>query len=75
MVEKEIFSNITGTVLEIEKNVGDKVTKGEVILIIESMKMEMEIEAPYDGILKQILVKKDELVQDGQPVAILETEE
>jgi acetyl-CoA carboxylase biotin carboxyl carrier protein len=44
-----VTAHITGTVWKIEKQPGDEVAEGDVIVILESMKMEMPIEAPRAG--------------------------
>ena len=49
-------------------SVGDKVTKGQVIGIIEAMKLMNEIEAETDGTVAEILVENEQLVEYGQPL-------
>lgn len=49
-------------------SVGDKVTKGQVIGIIEAMKLMNEIEAEADGTVAEILVENEQLVEYGQPL-------
>lgn len=51
---------------------GSKVKKGEVICIIEAMKLMNEIEAEYDGEIKEILVKDGEMVDYGKPLFVIE---
>lgn len=53
-------------------NVGDKVKKGQVIGIIEAMKLMNELESDFDGVIKEILVKDETVVEFGQPLFILE---
>ena len=65
----DIKAHITGTVWKIEAQIGDELEEEEVVMILESMKMEMPIEAPADGTLTEILVKPNESVQEGQVVA------
>ena len=48
--------------------VGDRVSKGQVIGIIEAMKLMNEIESEYDGIVEAVLVDNEELVEYGQPL-------
>ena len=48
--------------------VGDHVKKGQVIGIVEAMKLMNEIESEYDGIVEEILVKNEETVEYGQPL-------
>ena len=48
--------------------VGQKVKKGDVLCIIEAMKLMNEIESEYDGIVEEILVKDSESVEYGQPL-------
>lgn len=72
MKEQIVKAHITGTIWQIEKGVGDQVEQGEPIVIIESMKMEMELESPVSGVVKQIMVTNEEMVQEGQPIAVIE---
>ena len=65
----DIKAHITGTVWKVEAQIGDELEEEEVVMILESMKMEMPIEAPADGTLTEILVKPNESVQEGQVVA------
>lgn len=53
-----IAAPMPGTVLEIKAAPGQRVKKGEVLLILEAMKMENEINAPADGIIAQVFVTK-----------------
>ena len=48
--------------------VGDKVTKGQVLGIIEAMKLMNEIESEYDGVVEAILVNNEDTVEYGQPL-------
>lgn len=67
-----IKAHITGTVWKIEVKVGDRVEEGTVIMILESMKMEMPIESEDEGEVAEILVREGEAVTEGQPVASLQ---
>lgn len=58
-------SPLPGTVVAVKKNVGDKVKAGEVIMLIEAMKMENEISATKDGTLVAVLAPKGTQVQVG----------
>ena len=68
----DIKAHITGTVWKIEAAVGDVLDEDDVVMILESMKMEMPIEAPADGKILTITVSEGEPVQEGQVVATLE---
>lgn len=52
--------------------VGDSVRKGQVIGIIEAMKLMNELESDFNGVVKEILVKDEDVVEFGQPLFILE---
>lgn len=56
---------IPGVIVTIKKKVGDRVEKGEAIVILEAMKMESEIEAPGCGVIEEILVKEKAAVHEG----------
>ncbi|MSS62924.1 acetyl-CoA carboxylase biotin carboxyl carrier protein [Velocimicrobium porci] len=51
--------------------VGDKVEKGQTIAIIEAMKLMNEIEAEYDGIVTDVLVENEAVVEYGQPLFVI----
>ena len=73
--EDEILSPISGKVVKVEVKEGDRVKKGDVIMVIEAMKMEYLIKAPYDGIIKKIYFKKDEQIDMGVKPVEIEKEE
>jgi acetyl-CoA carboxylase biotin carboxyl carrier protein len=67
----DVPAHITGTVWKIEKKVGDKVVSGDVLIILESMKMEMPVEAPVDGEVKEIRCKETQAVSEGDVLAVI----
>jgi biotin carboxyl carrier protein len=67
-----IEAQITGNVWKIEKAVGDRVTAEEVILILESMKMEIPVEAPVAGRLAELRVREGENVEEGAVLAVID---
>ena len=69
----KVTSETAGTIYRIEKNAGNTVDEGDVILILESMKMEIEILAEKKGIIKSFLVEEGDVVQEGQHLANIET--
>ncbi|MRJ03050.1 MAG: biotin/lipoyl-binding protein [Epsilonproteobacteria bacterium] len=68
----EIKSAVPGTVWKILVNPGDKVKAGDKIMILESMKMEIDIPAPRDGVIAHIAVKVNDQVEEGQVLATME---
>lgn len=72
MAQEIVEAPITGTVISIEVNVGDKVEEGDVLLYIESMKMENPIMAPLDGTVAEIKVEAQQVVETGNHLATLE---
>lgn len=71
MAQHRIESLVTGTVWKIERQAGDTLAAGDTILIIESMKMEIPIDAPANGVLRELLVAEGESVNEGQVLALL----
>ena len=67
-----VLAHITGTVIRIEKSPGEAVAAGEAIVILESMKMEMPLESPVDGRVKEIRVKEGQAVAEGDVLAVVE---
>jgi len=72
MARIEIKSEITGTVWEVKSRPGDKVDSGDVLLVIESMKMEIPVITEDAGTVIEVLVEKKDPVAEGQVVAVLE---
>ena len=66
-----IEAHITGTVWKIECAVGDKVDEGDTVAILESMKMEMPVEAEEPGRVTEILCQEGEAVAEGQVLVVL----
>ena len=60
-----------GIIIRLEKNVGDQVEEGDVLLILEAMKMENSITAPASGVIKEIRVKEGENVSKGQVLVVI----
>ena len=67
----DVPAHITGTVWKIEKQVGDAVSAGDVLVILESMKMEMPVEAPEDGKVAEIRCKETQAVSEGDVLVVL----
>ena len=65
----QVRSPMPAQVQEIRVSNGEKVEKGQIILLLEAMKMEIRIQAPYSGRIKQLLVGLGETVNRDQPLA------
>ncbi len=57
-----IYSFIPGTIIDIYIKPGDKLKEGETLLLLEAMKMQNQVRMPFDGVIKKIYVKKDEVI-------------
>lgn len=68
----QVKAPMQGVILDIKAKVGDRVQKGQVLFILEAMKLENEIVSPADGTLKQILVNRDQNVANQDVLAIIE---
>jgi acetyl-CoA carboxylase biotin carboxyl carrier protein len=69
---EEIKAPLTGTVWKIETKVGDALDEEDVIMILESMKMEIPVETPVDGELLEIRVQEGDSILEGQVLAVVE---
>jgi len=67
----DVPAHITGTVWKIEKKPGDAVSAGDVLVILESMKMEMPVEAPANGKVDKIMCAEGQAVSEGQTLLTL----
>ena len=69
---EEVKAHITGVVFQVVTKPGDRVAAGDPILVLESMKMEIPVEAPRAGTVAEIKVQEGETVQEGNTVALLD---
>jgi biotin carboxyl carrier protein len=67
----EVESLITGSIWKIETSVGEEVEEEDVLLIIESMKMEIPVEAPEAGRVTEIRVQEGQSVEEGDVLVVL----
>lgn len=70
-MQREIRSEITGSVWKISKAAGDAVESGDVLLIFESMKMEIPLHSEEVGTLIEMRVSEGDAVKEGDVVAVL----
>jgi len=63
-----VNAHITGTVWKITVQVGDAVTEGQTVAILESMKMEMPVESPAAGKVSAIIAKEGQPIEEGAPI-------
>ncbi len=73
--EGSVSAPMNGQVVKVHKKVGDLVGEGDVILILEAMKMENEVTAPIAGVLAELLSEPGETVTPGQPLFTIEPAE
>ena len=73
MPDIKIVTEVTGRVCALPVEVGSSIDDGEDIAVVEAMKMEIPVASPAAGILKSILVRLDDVVAEGQVLAIVET--
>lgn len=69
---EEIKAHITGVVFQVTAKRGDRVAAGDAVIVLESMKMEIPVEAPRAGTVQEIKVREGQTVQEGDTVALLE---
>lgn len=72
MARHVINADITGTVFKIETNVGAAVAADSTLIVLESMKMEIPVDAPIAGIVAEILVAEGEAIAEGQALIVIE---
>ena len=70
-----VEAHITGTVWKVECKVGDTIAEGDTVVILESMKMEMPVEAEDDGKVSEIAVSEGQSVNEGDKLVSLERRE
>ncbi|MBX7076265.1 MAG: sodium-extruding oxaloacetate decarboxylase subunit alpha [Methanobacteriaceae archaeon] len=70
-VEGALTSSMQGMVLKVKVNIGDKVQEGDVVAVLEAMKMENDIQADSDGIIKEIFVEEGDTVNAGDTLMVI----
>lgn len=68
---EKVLAPMPGNILAVNVSAGQAVKKGDVLFILEAMKMENEIVAPADGTVKQILVQKGNTVDTDEVLAVI----
>ncbi|EKE4174778.1 biotin attachment protein [Campylobacter jejuni] len=68
--ENEVLAGISGNVFKIYVNEGEEVKSGQAIMVLEAMKMEIEVNAPKDGIISKLCIKIGDTVSEGEVLAI-----
>lgn len=66
-----ITAHVTGTVWKIEKQAGDSISVGDAVVILESMKMEMPVEAPITGRIVELRCVEGQAVEEGAVLAVV----
>lgn len=72
MASRSIKSPVTGVVWQKVVSAGDRVGAGDVVLLMEAMKMEIPVDMPESGTLVEFLVEESDFVEEGQEVACYE---
>lgn len=66
-----VNSPMPGNILRVEVKQGDQIKAGQLLVVLEAMKMENEILAPRDGTVAQVIVSKGTVVETGSPLIVL----
>jgi biotin carboxyl carrier protein len=69
---EDVKAHITGVVFQITAKPGDAVAAGDAVIVLESMKMEIPVEAPRAGTVREIKVAEGQTVQEGDTVAVID---
>ena len=69
----EVESEVQGSVWKVEVDAGASVSAGDVLMILESMKMEIPVEAPVAGVVAELKVAPEEAVAEDQVLLVIES--
>ena len=72
MAQEKVEVPITGKIISVDVKVGQAVKEGDVVCVLESMKMENPIVATVDGTISEISIKVDQVVKPGDVIAVIE---
>ena len=71
-MSEDVKAHITGVVFQLTTKPGDAVAAGDPVIVLESMKMEIPVEAPRAGRVREIKVAEGQTVQEGDTVAVID---
>ncbi len=67
----DVLAHVPGTVSKIEKQVGDVVARGDVLVVLECMKMQMQVEAPVPGWVAEVRCYEGQATSEGDVLMVL----
>ena len=67
-----VAAPMPGSIIDIKVNIGDRVNEGEVLVLLDAMKMENEVTAPVSGVIKSIAIQKGASVNTGDIMVVIE---
>lgn len=67
----DLTAQMPGQVIDVPVQEGDQVASGQTLVVLEAMKMEIRVSAPFDGTVKRLLVEKGDVVERGQALVEL----
>ena len=68
----EVRAELVGNVWKVEAAAGDRVAADDILVVLESMKMEIPVTSPVAGTVKEIRVREQDVVKEGQVIAVIE---
>lgn len=68
---RPVESPIQGTVVAVKTEVGKSVKKGDVLVVVEAMKLENDVVSPFDGVVSEVLVKKGDSITAKQAIVVV----
>ena len=71
----KVSANIPGKVVTVEVKIGDVVAEGQVVMILEAMKMQNEIQAPVSGTVSEIHCEEGQSIEANVPLLVITPEE
>lgn len=74
-MERSVNAHMPGLVARVVVNEGDRVSNGQEVAVINCMKNELSVLSPYDGVVKEILVKEWDEMEVDNPMILLDTDE
>ncbi len=72
-MEEIVEAPMAGKITRVHVKAGDKINEGDVLLIIEALKMENPILAPVSGVMKELRISEGQFIKAGEAMAIIET--
>ncbi|WP_375477568.1 biotin/lipoyl-binding carrier protein [uncultured Jatrophihabitans sp.] len=71
-MKRAVVAELVGNIFSVDVRVGDRIAVGDIVVVLESMKMEIPVLAEHAGVVREVAVSKGDVVMEGDTLAVIE---